>query len=43
MGALIMNDEKLIKDLAFIMNSCGAVPGPPGLPFSSFADKKHYT
>lgn len=28
MGALIMNDEKLYKDLHFIMNSCGAVPGP---------------
>lgn len=28
MGALIMNDEKLYKDLAFIQNSCGGVPGP---------------
>lgn len=28
MGALIMNDEKLFKDLSFIQNSCGAVPGP---------------
>lgn len=28
MGALVMNDEKLYNDLAFIMNSCGAVPGP---------------
>lgn len=28
MGALVMNDEKLFNDLAFIMNSCGAVPGP---------------
>lgn len=28
MGALAMNDEKLYKDLFFIMNSCGAVPGP---------------
>jgi cystathionine gamma-lyase len=28
MGALIMNDEALYKDLAFIQNSCGAVPGP---------------
>jgi cystathionine gamma-lyase len=28
MGALIMNDEKIYKDLYFIMNSCGAVPGP---------------
>jgi cystathionine beta-lyase len=28
MGALIVNDEHLFKDLAFIANSCGAVPGP---------------
>jgi len=28
MGALVVNDENLYKDLAFIMNSCGAVPGP---------------
>lgn len=28
MGALITNDEKLYQDLAFIHNSCGAVPGP---------------
>ena len=28
MGALVMNDEKVYQDLAFIMNSCGAVPGP---------------
>jgi cystathionine gamma-lyase len=28
MGALVVNDEKLYQDLAFIMNSCGAVPGP---------------
>ena len=28
MGALVMNDEKLYQDLFFIMNSCGAVPGP---------------
>lgn len=28
MGALILNDEKLYQDLYFIMNSCGAVPGP---------------
>jgi cystathionine beta-lyase/cystathionine gamma-synthase len=28
MGALVMNDEKLYQDLAFIHNSCGAVPGP---------------
>lgn len=28
MGALVVNDEKLYQDLHFIMNSCGAVPGP---------------
>jgi cystathionine gamma-lyase len=28
MGALVVNDEKLQLDLAFIANSCGAVPGP---------------
>lgn len=28
MGALVTNDEKLYQDLAFICNSCGAVPGP---------------
>ena len=28
MGALVTNDEKLHQDLAFIANSCGAVPGP---------------
>lgn len=28
MGALVMNDEVLHKELAFIQNSCGAVPGP---------------
>lgn len=28
MGALAVNDEKLYQDLFFIMNSCGAVPGP---------------
>jgi cystathionine gamma-lyase len=28
MGALVMNDEKLYQELYFIMNSCGAVPGP---------------
>ncbi len=28
MGALVVNDEKLFQDLAFITNSCGAVPGP---------------
>ena len=28
MGALIVNDDKLCADLAFIHNSCGATPGP---------------
>jgi cystathionine gamma-lyase/cystathionine beta-lyase len=28
MGALVVNDEKLYADLAFIHNSCGATPGP---------------
>ena len=28
MGALVVNEEKLYADLAFIANSCGAVPGP---------------
>jgi cystathionine gamma-lyase len=28
MGALVVNDEKLYQELAFIHNSCGAVPGP---------------
>lgn len=28
MGALVTNDEKIYQDLAFICNSCGAVPGP---------------
>ena len=28
MGALVVNDETLYKELYFIMNSCGAVPGP---------------
>lgn len=28
MGALVVNDEKLHSELAFIHNSCGAVPGP---------------
>lgn len=28
MGALVVNDEKLHQQLHFIMNSCGAVPGP---------------
>ncbi len=28
MGALVMNDEKLHEQLYFILNSCGANPGP---------------
>ncbi|MBO3700458.1 cystathionine gamma-synthase [Roseivirga sp. E12] len=28
MGAIAVNDESLYKRLAFIQNSCGAVPGP---------------
>lgn len=28
MGALVINDDKLREELAFIQNSCGAVPGP---------------
>lgn len=28
MGALVSNDEKIHSELAFIANSCGAVPGP---------------
>lgn len=28
MGALVINDDKLKDELAFIANSCGAVPGP---------------
>lgn len=28
MGALALNDEKLYTELHFLMNSCGAVPGP---------------
>lgn len=28
MGALLVNDEKLYKDLWFIYNACGATPGP---------------
>lgn len=28
MGALVMNDDKLYEQLAFIYNSCGATPGP---------------
>ena len=30
MGALCTNDDKLHEQLAFIANSCGAVPGPTG-------------
>jgi cystathionine beta-lyase len=28
MGALVTNSEQLYQELAFIQNSCGAVPGP---------------
>ncbi|SHN28512.1 cystathionine beta-lyase [Cyclobacterium lianum] len=28
MGAIVVKDEKLAAELAFIQNSCGAVPGP---------------
>ena len=28
MGALVVNDDKIYQELAFIANSCGAVPGP---------------
>jgi cystathionine beta-lyase len=28
MGAIVVNDEELAQRLAFIQNSCGAVPGP---------------
>jgi len=28
MGALVVNNDQLYQDLHFIMNSCGAVPGP---------------
>lgn len=28
LGALCTNDDKIFEDLAFIANSCGAVPGP---------------
>lgn len=28
MGALMLNDDELAKQLAFIQNACGAVPGP---------------
>jgi cystathionine gamma-lyase len=28
MGAVIVNDNKLFEQLAFIQNACGAVPGP---------------
>ncbi|PZX53385.1 cystathionine beta-lyase [Algoriphagus ratkowskyi] len=28
MGALVVNDDELAQKLAFIQNSCGAIPGP---------------
>lgn len=28
MGALVCNDDKLAEEIAFMQNSCGAVPGP---------------
>lgn len=28
MGALVVNDDKLAEELAFLQNACGAVPGP---------------
>lgn len=28
MGALVMNDDRLLERLAFVQNSCGATPGP---------------
>lgn len=28
MGAIVVNDDKLADDLAFIQNACGATPGP---------------
>ncbi|MEX2566118.1 MAG: PLP-dependent aspartate aminotransferase family protein [Cyclobacteriaceae bacterium] len=28
MGAIVVNDDQLAEDLAFIQNACGAVPGP---------------
>jgi cystathionine beta-lyase len=28
MGSIVVNDDKLANDLAFIQNSCGATPGP---------------
>ncbi|GAB3647421.1 cystathionine gamma-synthase [Echinicola sediminis] len=28
MGALVVNNDRLAEDLAFIQNSCGATPGP---------------
>ena len=28
MGALVVNDDKLAEQLAFLQNSCGGVPGP---------------
>ena len=34
MGALCLNDDKLYEQLAFILNSCGANPGPGQLSYS---------
>lgn len=28
MGAIVVNDDQLAEDLAFIQNACGATPGP---------------
>jgi cystathionine gamma-lyase len=28
MGAIVVNDQRLAEDLAFLQNSCGGVPGP---------------
>ncbi len=28
LGAVICNDEKIAEELAFVQNSCGAIPGP---------------
>lgn len=28
MGALVCNDDKLAEEIAFLQNSCGAIPGP---------------
>ena len=35
MGALCLNDDKLYEQLAFILNSCGANPGPMDSTISS--------